>query len=227
MKTNLILQLFKHQNTKTMLRKHAFLLVILSFCFAIPAFSQLKFGLKVGGSTTDINAQEFEVKDGLNDIGVALKDAKYGIHGGIVIRGQIGNFLIQPEVVFNSNSVDYEVTDLSDFTTQIKEEKFQYLDIPVLLGYKLGPLRLMAGPEAHIFINNSSELFDFDTYDEKFDALTLSWLGGVGLDIWSLMLDVRYEGNFNKFGEHIRFGNQQFDFDDRPSRWTFSVGFLF
>lgn len=207
--------------------KHAFLLVALCLLTVTTTFSQLRFGLKVGGSTTDINAKEFEVRDGIDEIGVALKDAKYGIHGGLVIRGQIGNFLIQPEVLFNSNSVDYEVTNLSNFTTQIKEEKFQYLDIPVLLGFKFGPLRLMAGPEGHIFINNSSELTDFDSYDDKFKTMTLSWLGGVGLDIWSLMLDVRYEGNFEKFGDHIRFGGQEFDFDNRPSRWTFSVGFLF
>lgn len=209
--------------------KHTLLFLIICLLGTTTAFSQFKIGIKGGLSTTEIQGEDFQVQNvnGLDDIGVALKDIKYGIHGGLVFRGQFGNFLIQPEILFNSNSVDYEVTNLANITTQIKEEKFQYLDIPVLLGYKLGPLRLMAGPEAHIFINNSSELFDFDTYDEKFDNLTLSWLGGVGLDLWSLMLDVRYEGNFSTFGEHIRFGNQQFDFADRPSRWTFSVGFLF
>ena len=158
---------------------------------------------------------------------VALKDANYGIHGGIVIRALIKKkFLIQPEVLFNSNSVDYKVTELDNLTEQIKTEKFQYLDIPILLGVKLGPLRLMAGPEGHIFINNTSELTDFSTYKDKFDDMTISWLGGAGLDIWNLMLDVRYEGGLQRFGDHIRFGNQQFDFADRPSRWTFSVGFL-
>lgn len=208
-----------------MLRNQSLLLVALCLLFAVPAFSQLKLGLKVGGSSTNIDAEDFMVG---NELDVSLQDVNFGIHGGLVIRAQLGKFLIQPEVLFNSNSVDYKVDDLSNnIIGQIKEEKFQYLDIPLLLGYKFGPLRLMAGPEGHIFINNSSELTDFDNYDEKFKSMTLSWLGGIGLDLWSLMLDVRYEGSFNKFGEHIRFGNQQFDFDDRPSRWTFSVGFLF
>ncbi len=211
-----------------MLRKHAFLLVALSLCFALPAFSQVKFGLKVGGSTTSVDAKPFEVENGVDSLRVALKDANYGIHGGIVIRALIKKkFLIQPEVLFNSNSVDYKVTELDNLTEQIKTEKFQYLDIPILLGVKLGPLRLMAGPEGHIFINNTSELTDFSTYKDKFDDMTISWLGGAGLDIWNLMLDVRYEGGLQRFGDHIRFGNQQFDFADRPSRWTFSVGFLF
>lgn len=208
-----------------MLQKHALLLLALCLFFVVPAFSQLKLGLKVGGSSTNIDASDIQVG---NDLDLALEEVNFGIHGGLVVRAQLGKFLIQPEILFNSNSVDYKVDDLTNnIIGQIKEEKFQYLDIPVLLGYKFGPLRLMAGPEGHIFINNSSELTDFDNYDEKFKTMTLSWLGGVGLDLWSLMLDVRYEGNFNKFGDHIRFGNQQFDFDDRPSRWTFSVGFLF
>ncbi|MFN7115795.1 MAG: outer membrane beta-barrel protein [Saprospiraceae bacterium] len=208
-----------------MLRKHMLLLAALCLFFTVPAFSQLKLGLKVGGSSTEIDASDFQVG---NQLDVALDDVNFGIHGGLVIRAQLGSFLIQPEVLFSSNSVDYRVDDLTNnLFDQIKEEKFQYLNIPVLLGYKFGPLRLMAGPQGHIFINNSSELTDFANYDEKFKSMTLSWLGGVGLDLWSLMLDVRYEGNFNKFGEHIRFGDQQFDFADRPSRWTFSVGFLF
>jgi hypothetical protein len=211
-----------------MLRKHAILLVALLCIGVAPIWSQVKFGLKVGASTTSLDAESFNVRNGVDSIGVALADANYGIHGGLIIRAQLGKrFLIQPEILFNSSSAEYRVTELGNLTEQIKEEKFQYLDIPILLGAKFGPLRLMAGPQGHIFINNSSELTDFDSYGEKFDNLTLSWLGGIGLDLWSLNLDVRYEGGLQRFGDHIRFGNQQFDFADRPSRWTFSLGFLF
>jgi hypothetical protein len=41
------------------------------------------------------------------------------------------------------------------------------------------------------------------------------------------MIDVRYEGSFNEFGDHIRFGDQQFSFSDEPNRWIFSLGLLF
>ncbi|MBK7870594.1 MAG: PorT family protein [Saprospiraceae bacterium] len=212
-----------------MFRKHIIFLVLLGILFTVPAYSQLKIGLKGGLSTTQLDAEDFNVTrpGGLDDLEVAFKEAKYGIHGGIVIRAQFNNFLFQPEVLFNSSTTEYDVTNLSSQITEIKEEKFQYVDIPVLLGYKFGPLRLMAGPEGHIFIDSASDLFDFQDYDQKFDNLTLSWLAGAGLDIWNLMLDVRYEGNFKKYGDHIRFGDQQFDFADTPSRWTFSVGFLF
>lgn len=212
-----------------MFRKHLFLLLPMLLLFAAPAFSQLRIGLKGGISTTELNPKDFRVTDpgGLDRFKVAFEDAKYGIHGGIVIRAQFNKFLIQPEVLFNSNTVEYEVTDFDNQVTEILEEKFQYVDIPLMLGFKFGPLRLMAGPEGHIFVDSASDLFRFENYGQNFDNLTLSWLGGVGLDIWNLMLDVRYEGNFKKYGDHIRFGDRQFDFDDRAARWTFSVGLLF
>ncbi len=195
----------------------------------LPAHSQLKFGIKGGFSTTQLDAQDFNVIDdgGVEELSIALKEAKYGIHGGLIIQGRIGNFLIQPEILFNSNSVDYEVTDLNTLSKEVFNEKFQYVDFPLLVGFKFGPLRLMGGPEGHIYINSTSDLFDFDDYDQVFEDVTLSWLAGIGLDIWSLALDVRYEGNFNKFGEHINFAGRQYNFADTPARWLFSLGFMF
>lgn len=209
--------------------KKNILLVALLTMLTIPAFSQFRIGLKGGLSTTDVNAKDIEVFDqgGIERLKLAFDEAKYGIHGGIVIRAQFNKFLFQPEVLFNSNTVEYSVEDFDNQITEVLEEKFQYLDIPVLVGFKFGPLRLMGGPEGRVFINSASDLFKFDDYDQTFDDLQISWLGGAGLDIWNLMIDVRYEGSFNNFGDHIRFGDQKFDFSDEPNRWTFSVGFLF
>lgn len=210
-----------------MLKKQTLIIAMLTL-LAIPAFSQLRFGVKGGVSTTDLNAQDINVLDrgGLDDLRIAFEEAKYGIHGGIVIRAQFNKFLIQPEVIFNSNTVEYEITE-GNQVPEILEEKFQYLDIPLMLGFKFGPLRLMGGPEGRVFINNASDLTRFQDYGETFKDLEFSWLAGVGLDIWNLMIDVRYEGSFNEFGDHIRFGDQQFNFSDEPNRWVFSVGLLF
>ncbi len=203
-----------------------FLLICFISITVLPA--QIKLGVKVGGSTTSLNASQINLfnQGGLKELQLALADANYGIHGGFLVQVKLGGLLIQPEFLFNSNSVDYEVTDLSTLISQIKTEKYQYLDIPVLLGFKLGPLRLMAGPEAHVYLNNTSGLLDFDGYRQDFDELTLAWMGGVGLDLWNIMLDLRYEGNLTNFGSHINFKGNSYSFDERPSRWLFSVSFL-
>lgn len=209
-----------------------FSLLILFVLFTFTSQAQIQFGVKGGLSSTDIDAGEIEIlRPGAGDrLQLALDNAKYGIHAGVMIRLPLGEtFLLQPEVVFNSNTVEYRVEDLSPggAETMILEEKFQYVDIPLLLGVKFGPVRLMAGPEGRLFVNSASDLFQFADYAQRFDDLEISLLGGVGLDLWNITLDLRYEGNFDNFGDHLTFGDQQFAFSEAENRWIFSLGVFF
>lgn len=195
--------------------------------------NRFQIGLKAGLSTTSLETDQIRILDqgGIDRLELAVKDAKYGFHAGLVIRAQFNKFILQPELLFNSSQVDYEVDDLigGNVITTTLNESYQYLDIPILAGFKLGPLRLQAGPVGHIFLGSDSELNDLPNIDyrQKFEDMTLGWQGNIGLDIWNLMLDFRYEGNFTKFGNHINFAGRQYQFDDTPSRWIASVGFLF
>lgn len=207
------------------------MLFVLCLLFTQISFAQFKFGVRAGMSTTDVKPSELLIKNGndLDELGIALEDAKYGLHFGFFAQANIGHFFIQPEVLFNSNSIDYTVRDFSvDKTaTFIRNEKFQNLDIPLMIGYKLGPLRLQGGPVAHVFINSSSELFEFDEYDQNFKDLTWGYQAGVGLDIWKFVLDFKYEGNFQKFGDHLVFFGNEYEFDDSPGRMVASLGIAF
>ena len=139
----------------------------------------------------------------MSDWAVALEKAKYGVHAGIIIQAYFNSFLLQPEVNFNSNKVDYELQDFSstDLLPEIRSEKYQYLDIPVLIGFQAGAFRFQAGPEAHVFIASISDIQD-EGYEPAFETATFGWIGGLGVDIWkALALDIRYEGNFSKFGK--------------------------
>ena len=197
--------------------------------FAVQADSQVRVGIKAGLSTTDISPGSLVILD-QNDaeqFELEIADAKYGLHLGFFIQGQIGNFFVQPELLFNSMSVDYSLTDLQGGTDQIKDENYQHLDFPVIFGGKFGPVRIGAGPVGHLFLDSTSDLFDIDGYDQTFDELTFGWQAGIGLDIWKLHIDVRYEGNLTDFGEHIVFHGQQYSFDETPSRMIASVGISF
>lgn len=196
------------------------------------AFSQIQFGIRAGLGTTDINPNDLTLlsEDGREALGLAIDDAKFNLFGGFLVRIKINNFFLQPELIFSSTGVDYEVDDFSNVgnvITSVRNESYQYLDIPVLFGYKAGFLRLMLGVEGHVFLNSTSDLFDFDNYSQNFDGLTLGWQGGIGIDIAKFMLDLRYQGNFSKFGTHIRFAGNEYQFDESPSRLMLSAGFLF
>ena len=192
--------------------------------------AQFRVGIKGGLSSTDLSPSSVIILDqgDAQQFKLDVADAKYGFHLGFFIQGQIGGFFIQPEIIFNSASVDYRLEDLQGGgPVLIKDEVYQNLDLPLLIGAKVGFLRLGAGPVGHLFLDSTSDLFDLEGYDQAFDAMTLGWQAGIGLDIWKLHIDLKYEGNFDNFGEHIVFHGNQYAFDESPARMLASIGISF
>ena len=68
---------------------------------------------------------------------------------------------------------------------------------------------------------------EIDGYEENFKKLLWGWQAGMGFDFWILTIDLRYEGNFSKFGNHIKFGNKNYSFSDNPQRLIASLGVAF
>jgi hypothetical protein len=161
---------------------------------------------------------------------ISATEARYGIHAGIFSIIEIENFYLMPEVIFNSNKVEYEITDLDqvgEVYSVYRQEDLQKLDLGLMMGLKLGILRAGLGPVGHVHIDNTSQLWDVQGYDQNFDGMTWGWQGGLGLDLWFLHLDLRYEGNLSKFGDHITFFGNDFNFDTRVHRWIARVGVSF
>lgn len=214
-----------------MARNHFRLFVILALLTPVLSQAQVRFGLRAGINDVKNNTNPITL---LNQIGegllkVGVDRTQIGYSGGLVVQGRIGAFLIQPEFILSSDTYRYDVVPLMDPVTDsdLAQEKYLYLNIPLLLGWKLGPLRLQAGPEAHIFLNSRSDLVDIQYYRENTENFTFGWLGNIGLDIWNIMLDFRYEGNLSRLGSSFQVGDTSFRFDERPARWVFSVGWLF
>ncbi len=206
-------------------------IIIAIILLSLPSYAQVKFGPRVGVSTTDVSPEQLLIKNltEVEQLGISVKDAKYGAHFGLFLQAKMGKFFVQPEVLFNSNTVTYDIEDFGAATNlgAIKEEKFQYLDMPLMLGFKLGPVRLQGGPVGHLFLNSKSELTDISTYEQNISKMSYGWQAGVGLDIWKFVLDFKYEGDFSKYGDHITFAGQQFNFDERAGRVVVSLGYAF
>ncbi|MBX2816203.1 MAG: PorT family protein [Saprospiraceae bacterium] len=186
--------------------------------------AQVRFGFKGGVGTYDLGADDaLSLVRGTDEFQLKIEDARFGYHLGIALQIRLATFVIQPEVVFNSNRVDFSFQDISNPSDDIFTERYHALDIPFLFGLKAGPLRLMLGPVGHYFLDSTSELLQFEEYEQKFEDLTYGWQGGIGLDFFNLMIDIRYEGNFYRFGDHIVFNNQSFAFASKPARLLASL----
>lgn len=193
-------------------------------------YGQFSFGIKAGLSAIDVGLDSIHINDqqSAERFVLNVENANYGFFFGLVFQIKMDWFLIQPEVIFNSNSVDFRLKDnVNSNVNKIFNETYQNLDVPFLLGLKAGPLRIHAGPVGHVFLNSISELKDIDGYERKFNDMEYGYLVGLGIDIFKIMVDVRYEGNFNKFGNHINFFNKSYHFSQNPTRLMASVAILF
>jgi len=196
------------------------------FCLVFVQMAHAQFfslGLK-GGLNTQVNhPDDFTVGSGDSSFNFGLDGRKFGTQFGMYMRfGK--RIFIQPEVLFNSNRSDYRIGQ-SSVGEVIKNEKYQYLDFPLLVGAKLGPLRLQAGPVGHYFLNSRSELIDINGYEARFKQMTWGWQGGLNVGFKRISLDFRYEGNFSKQGDHITFFGNQYPFSDTPARFIVGLNF--
>ena len=205
--------------------KKTLIIYLLSFVFIGSLMSQAKFGVRLGASTTDLEPSQLLITNSetLDEFNLAVSNAKFGVHAGLFAKVPITDlFFIQPEILFNSNSVEFTRDDVEG----IFKEKYQYLDIPVIAGVQLGPIKPQLGLVGHVFLRSNSD-FDIEEYKQDFSNLTIGWQGGIGIEIKKILFDVRYEGNLSKFGSHITVGDEEYEFDDRVSRLVFTLGLAF
>jgi hypothetical protein len=200
-----------------------FLIVTL---IALPAFSQLKFGIKAGATTTTV--PKYNATTGTTTIS-SLKSAAWGFNAGIFFRAGLGPVYIQPEAVFATNTYEYNVNST---ISQVMKQKFNRLEIPVLVGLKLGPLRLNAGPSATVPIGTPKALVNDPNFDKLYRGTTFGYQAGIGVDIFNtITLDARYGGSLaKKFGSSVQVGGTggtTFRLDDRQPSLLLSVGIMF
>ncbi len=192
------------------------------FAFASTAQAQFfSFGLKGGVNTQVKKPTDIIIGSGDTSLNFGVDKFKFGTQFGAYFR--FGNkVFIQPEFMFNSNKTDYKIGE-SSVGEVIKNEKYQYLNLPVLVGFKLGPVRVMGGPVGHYYLNNNSELSDFKGYSARFKQMTWGWQAGLTIGTGRISADLRYEGNFNNQIDQVSLGGQDFKFSNNPSRLILGV----
>lgn len=210
--------------------KH-FLTISLILLSQIGSFAQFKWGIKAGVSTSDLKSSDLIIVDPTvqDSFRLGIDKANIGFHFGVLTQIKFGVFIIQPECLFNSSSIDYNLSHInSTIVSSVLNETYKDLDIPILFGFSAGPVRLIAGPVGHIHLNSTSSLTDWNGYKQDFKDITYGWQAGVGIDFFrTVLLDIRYEGNFTKHGDHITFLGNKYPFSKTPARLLASIAVVF
>lgn len=154
-----------------------------------------------------------------------LPDSYTGYHFGILATLNLGVIFIQPELLYSATGQMMMLTDNEPGVEAIYfSPEFSHLSLPLIAGFKLGPLRVGVGPVFSYMLERSwGHLDDISfTYNDTFAG----YQALIGLKIGNLILDFKYEGSLGKFGEGIHVGGQVFEYDNRPNQFILSLGII-
>ena len=198
------------------LKYSAFLLVL--FSLFNPAKAQLiNLGIKAGINLQELEIKEFEGQQTIDNLNTG--DQKIGFHGGLYANINLPLFHIRTELLYTY--INYEISSTS-ISNEVKKFDFEFnrFDIPILLGKKLGPLRLNAGPVMSFTISEPNEAFQKGVKDA-----TWGYQAGIGLDVKNICIDIRYEGAFSKMADSIQIEGEDYATDARASQILVGIGF--
>lgn len=204
------------------------------------------FGLKVGTNFSRLNTLELKTPRLTGPGGIPVvsggqivydffqdnSKSTTGIVGGAFFRFGKKIFL-QPEVLVSAKGGSFDLIR-SGLATQRIDVRFTTLDVPVLIGFRLGPLRLNAGPMASLTVSNNQNLKDAlnqytsQSIDETFKQAVFGYQAGVGLTLAGLQLDARYEGNLSDLSQvGISTPGNDARFTTKTTLWQLTAGYAF
>jgi len=170
----------------------------------IPKFT---FGIKGG-----VNYSNLKTKDDLTD-----ENSIMGYQAGIFTRVGAAGLYFQPELYLGTKGNEYTSIETNSAMMDVKGKiKFTTLDLPLLVGTKIGTnklnLRFMAGPIVSFIIDENNNLgtaynsvVDFGNYKKQ----TLGFQAGSGVDLGNLTFDVRYEAGLSNISQSEKYSQQQ------------------
>lgn len=212
------------------MKKLILVLVASFFLFQVVDAQIFKYGIKAGIGFSSIKIEDIKGIDeggGSAVYDLITGDGVTGYHVGIQTRIKIAMLYVQPELYFNAGggTIDQVV---AGGATEVLNVKFNRIDLPLLVGVKLGPIRLNAGPVGSYVISGTNEIIDLIPEYEVFTSgMTWGFQAGIGVGLSKLSLDARYEGSLSAFGESFTVGGSDFALDGRPSQWIISLGVWF
>ncbi len=208
-------------------------MIILAAAFLMVQFANaqmFQWGIKAGLGINSLKIDELtDVQQGSDVYDLLTGDNVMGYHIGVQTRINIAMFFIQPELYFNDGGGTLESVK-NGGVPEIMNVDFKRIDLPLLVGVKLGPARINLGPVGSYVVKESisGDVSNLDPdYTIFTQSMTWGFQAGLGVDLSKISLDVRYEGSLSSLGESFTVGGQEFQLDARPSQWVFSLGFWF
>lgn len=205
--------------------------VLLFILFAVSANAQIKFGFKAG-YTHYFTTEETSVAGADNrnlTHEVSFEKMSPAKSLGLFVQSFNGPLFIQSEGLFSSHTTSYRVESYIDDINDgfMAEENIQNLDMNVMAGFRFKNFRIGGGPKFHLLLDATSNFNQLDFYVEKRKSFTQGFQALVGYDFKNFHIDLKYENEFSKAGDHIYFQDEKAAFGSKVRGLNVSAGFGF
>lgn len=201
------------------MKKMLMLFALAVVCFQAQA--QFKTGIKGGLSSAFYSSSK--ITSGSQVYEMAAEGTP-GFHVGLFGRVSLPGIYVQPELLYTQTRAGIKVKDLNGNETGSGKQQFHTLDVPVMVGLKFLMFRAGLGPVASFMLSESSNVAG---YAPDFNKASLGYQVGVGVDVWKLTLDARYQGNLGKLGDEVTVEGQTFNTNTRSQQFIVSLGIIF
>lgn len=182
-----------------------------------------------GGPRGGVSSSRIKMDEIIDGSAFRGTDAITGWHAGAFFRMNLPlGMYLQPELLYSQTGGNFLVE--SGEGTSTGTLQLHRFDLPVLLGFRfLGIMRANAGVVGNFMLGAQQDLLGERTsVKDRYKSPTMGYQAGIGLDLWKLLIDLKYEGSLSSIaGENIRILGTDFSVDQRNPQWILSVGFRF
>jgi hypothetical protein len=175
------------------------ILFSLFVCFSAVAFGQIlpsfQFGVKGGANLSKLSSHN-----------TFSSDNSAGYYAGVWARIGAAGIHFQPELYLSGKNTTM-VSNEAGSVGQENKVKFTSLDVPLLIGTKIGAagigVRLNTGPVISFILDDKQSLGSAagSVFKGDFKNQAVAWQFGAGLDFGKLGVDLRYEAGISKLGK--------------------------
>lgn len=180
-----------------------------------------------GSPQVDFNGRE--IRDNLRNSFETRTGWAYGAYARF---GR--NLYLQPELLVSGKRGSFDIVRNVNGkpTTETVTVKTTYLDVPILLGLKGGPLRIMGGPIVSFRMSDDQRVrealreYTSGSLNEAFSKAVYGYQFGAGLDLGRLGIDVRREGSLSDVAA-VNLGSDasQQQFNQKIKSWQVTLAY--
>lgn len=194
------------------MRKHLSLLLLLLLVASSTVFGQVNFGPRV-----TLLQSRMSLKNEAPLVSEA--DATTGYQLGVFMRASFSGISVQPELLYSKMKSGYQIEGAGAYKLE-----FDRLNLPIMVGYQLGPVRLQGGPTFGLVLENTRQQPNGTVLylNDEYSTSSVGYQAGIGVDFHNFVIDIKYERDLTNQGDNLDRGLEA---EQRQTHFVFALGY--